>query len=1146
MGKYRLHHTCSVFLVNLFKALSFREIYGQVILNVSRKISIIAPFTGERPVIIIRRAVLLFVVLSVIAPVAFAAGILPDQPIMFVTQVPTPDNINNVASTFGNHEARSALAPRGGDLMIRYIDGSVKNLTAAAGFGNTGLQGANSIAVRQPCVHWSGTKAVFSMVVGSPVSQNDSTPFFWQLYEVSNFGQGQTPVITKVANQPANCNSISPIYGTNEHIIFICDRARNGAGYLYPQMDEYRLDTTNTGLWNLDPQTGALFLMSHNPSGSFWPTIDSYGRVVLTRWDHLERDVTADADTVSNSGTIKGTFNYSDESAGASSIPRQEEVFPEPSPVRPDLIAGTNLMGFEFNQFFPWTINEDGTGEETLNHIGRHELRFAIGKVFTDDPNLVGFSSLTSQPPRFNPNFINNMLQIREDPAHPGIYFGVDANEFGTHAAGQIYSLNGPLGLAADQMKVSYITDRSTEGVTQEGGNPQAQHSGHYRTPTPFANGALVCAHTLETHADFNIGTTSNPVSRYNFRIKNMMQSGNVWVSDQTLTPGFTANVSYYTSTGLITYNLAFWELDPVVVTARTKPVAAAAALGAPEQAIFDQEGVNVANFKSYMSQNNLALIVSRNLTTRDKADKQQPFNLHVAGSNGVQTIVTSGKVYDISALQIFQADQLRGLTGTNVQNAPPLPGRRPVPVAMHDSAVNNPPNAGGPAGSVKISTLDGSMAAFVPVRRAMTWQMTDPTGTPVVRERYWLTFQPGEIRTCTSCHGINSVDQNNAASPQNSPEALRDLLKYWKQTTAVVAGSVKFNSAAYSVSETAGTATITVSRIGGSSGAISVQYATSDGTAVAPAKYTATSGTLNWADTDSADKTFTIPIKDNTIVDGNTTVNITLSAPTNGAVLAAPSAAVLTIIDNEAGTPPAPPQFASGPTATPNPAQVNTSVTLACVVSGTAPILIAWNLGDGTLLPGSAATSVSHTYQTAGQFTVIATLLDGNGKTASGQTVVTITTGTPPPPPPQTTLFSVTHGSLHFNFKTHKDTCTITGTLPLGTPFSATGQHADITLGTLSATISLSGASSSNDKIKMGKAPKGAANLGALIPFTLTLKNQDLFSSLSAAGFSNADVSTPASISVPLNIVIGSITYHADIPFTYTAKAGKTGSASK
>ena len=88
-------------------------------------------------------------------------------------------------------------------------------------------------------------------------------------------------------------------------------------------------------------------------------------------------------------------------------------------------------------------------------------LRFAVGRSFNDDVNLINFQSIGSG--RFNPNFINNMLQIREDPAHPGIYFGIDANEFGTHAAGQIYSLNGPPGLPADQMAVTYLTDRSTE-----------------------------------------------------------------------------------------------------------------------------------------------------------------------------------------------------------------------------------------------------------------------------------------------------------------------------------------------------------------------------------------------------------------------------------------------------------------------------------------------------------------------------------------------------------------------------------------------------------------------------------------------------------------------------------------------------------
>jgi len=68
-------------------------------------------------------------------------------------------------------------------------------------------------------------------------------------------------------------------------------------------------------------------------------------------------------------------------------------------------------------------------------------------------------------------------------------------------------------------------------------------------------------------------------------------------------------------------------------------------------------------------------------------------------------------------------------------------------------------PDPSGPPASVAIAT-DGSVAAFVPARRALSWQMTDPAGGPVVRERYWVTFQSGEIRTCANCHGINRRQQ--------------------------------------------------------------------------------------------------------------------------------------------------------------------------------------------------------------------------------------------------------------------------------------------------------------------------------------------------------------------------------------------------
>src|SRR5437868_3913718 len=86
----------------------------------------------------------------VLSSPAFGVGPTLPNPILFVTQVPIPGDFTAVASTFGNHRPDLASTGRGGDLYIRYTDGTLKNLTQAAGYGNAGFQGATSIAVREP------------------------------------------------------------------------------------------------------------------------------------------------------------------------------------------------------------------------------------------------------------------------------------------------------------------------------------------------------------------------------------------------------------------------------------------------------------------------------------------------------------------------------------------------------------------------------------------------------------------------------------------------------------------------------------------------------------------------------------------------------------------------------------------------------------------------------------------------------------------------------------------------------------------------------------------------------------------------------------------------------------------------------------
>ena len=80
-----------------------------------------------------------------------------------------------------------------------------------------------------------------------------------------------------------------------------------------------------------------------------------------------------------------------------------------------------------------------------------------------------------------------------------------------------------------------------------------------------------------------------------------------------------------------------------------------------------------------------------------------------------------------------------------------------------------------------------------MPARRALSWQLLQPDGAPVVRERYWLSFQAGELRSCTSCHGVNTTDQAGHSAPANQPAALRTLLESLKLTEPSLAAADTF-----------------------------------------------------------------------------------------------------------------------------------------------------------------------------------------------------------------------------------------------------------------------------------------------------------------------------------------------------------------
>ncbi len=113
--------------------------------------------------------------------------------------------------------------------------------------------------------------------------------------------------------------------------------------------------------------------------------------------------------------------------------------------------------------------------------------------------------------------------------------------------------------------------------------------------------------------------------------------------------------------------------------------------------------------------------------------------------------------------------------------------------------------------------------------------------------------------------------------------------------------GTLQFLETSFDASE--GTVVnILVARSGGSSGVVSVDYATADGTAVAGSDYPAATGTLTYSDGMSGNQTISIAITDDSTVENTETFTVTLSNISR-ATLGANSSAVVNIIDNDTAT---------------------------------------------------------------------------------------------------------------------------------------------------------------------------------------------------------------------------------------------------
>lgn len=178
-----------------------------------------------------------------------------------------------------------------------------------------------------------------------------------------------------------------------------------------------------------------------------------------------------------------------------------------------------------------------------------------------------------------------------------------------------------------------------------------------------------------------------------------------------------------------------------------------------------------------------------------------------------------------------------------------------------------------------------------------------------------WGIQRTNSISILFACNATNISTEIYTSTNAGTRDALTNGIKFAVPTIAngkvyvggqsnvtvfgLFGGALEFSAPTYTVQENAGTATFTVNRVGGSQGAVQVNYATvSGGTAVAGQDYTSTSGTLSWTTGDTSSKQFNVTILNDQRAGPNTTVFLALSNATGGAYLGA-SSAVLTILED-------------------------------------------------------------------------------------------------------------------------------------------------------------------------------------------------------------------------------------------------------
>ena len=238
---------------------------------------------------------------------------------------------------------------------------------------------------------------------------------------------------------------------------------------------------------------------------------------------------------------------------------------------------------------------------------------------------------------------------------------------------------------------------------------------------------------------------------------------------------------------------------------------------------------------------------------------------------------------------------------------------------------------------------------------------------------RNWYNYTPGSLIVTINNDFINQGDRNTTFRLSNPTAGdqfflggenipLGGALGFSQATFTIhdddqQNGTLGFSISNFVVNENVTNAVVTVIRTNGTYGSVSVQYTTAVGGSATPVSdYSTRSGTLTFAN-GQTNKTFTIPIVDDSTVEPDETIIVRLFGVGGGASLGVTNATV-TIVDND--TPGGKLNFSSATYAT-NESAVSAVITVTRTGSASGTLTVYAQATNGTATAGSDFTGVTN-----------------------------------------------------------------------------------------------------------------------------------------------------------------------------------------